>query len=86
MEATCAIFRILLAGVAAMPPALVCTIADFAPLSDWSTGIVFQEFKRAYHEQVYTAQPALFEEVSRETFPVISEEAEGKPSDSFSGF
>ena len=40
VEATCAIFRILLAGVAAMPPALVCTIADFAPLSDWSTGIV----------------------------------------------
>lgn len=73
VEATCAIFRILLAGVAAMPPALVCTIADFAPLSDWSTGIVFQEFKRAYHEQVYTDQPALFEEVSRETFSVISE-------------
>lgn len=73
VEATCAIFRILLAGVAAMPPALVCTIADFAPLSDWSTVVVFQEFKRTYHEQVYTTQPALFGDVSRETISVACE-------------
>lgn len=70
VEATCAIFRILLAGVAAMPPSLVCLIADFAPLSDWSTGVVFQEFKRTYHEQASLDQPALFGEVSRETMSV----------------
>lgn len=72
VEATCAIFRILLAGVAAMPPALVCLIADFAPLSDWSTGLIFQEFKRTYYEQIYSAQPKLFNDVSRETISVVT--------------
>lgn len=75
VEATCAIFRILLAGVAAMPPALVCAIADFAPLSDWSTGIVFQEFKRTYHDIANTDQPALFDDVSRETIDVVSNQS-----------
>ncbi len=42
VEATCAIFRILLAGVAAMPPALVCEIAHMATPDQWSTRMVFR--------------------------------------------
>ncbi len=46
--ATCAILRILLAGVAAMPPALVRKIAGMASPDQWSTQVVFDRFARAY--------------------------------------
>ncbi len=42
VEATCAIFRILLAAVATMPPSLVREIARMAPLEQWPTQIVFE--------------------------------------------
>ena len=48
VTATCAIFRILLAGVACMPPALVCRIADMATPEQWSTQAVFAYFARIY--------------------------------------
>lgn len=48
VEATCAIFRILLAGVAAMPPALVCEIAHMATPDEWSTQMVFDQFAQKY--------------------------------------
>ncbi len=41
VAATCVVYRILLAGVASMPPRLVRAIADMAPLAEWSTGHVF---------------------------------------------
>lgn len=44
VAATCALFRILLAGVAAMPPALVKEIALMAPVEQWNTAVVFQHF------------------------------------------
>lgn len=48
VEATCAIFRILLAGVATMPPALVCEIARMATPDEWSTHVVFEQFAQKY--------------------------------------
>lgn len=48
VEATCAIFRILLAGVATMPPALVCEIAHMATPDEWSTQMVFDQFAQKY--------------------------------------
>lgn len=42
VAATCVVYRILLAAVANMPPALVRAIGDMAPLSEWSTGHVFK--------------------------------------------
>ncbi|OUO92543.1 DNA polymerase III subunit epsilon [Gordonibacter sp. An230] len=44
VAATCAVFRILLAGVAAMPPALVREIARLAPADRWPTQVVFEWF------------------------------------------
>ncbi len=44
VAATCALFRILLAGVAAMPSALVKEIALMAPVEQWNTAVVFQHF------------------------------------------
>ena len=60
VEATCAIFRILLAGVAAMPPALVCEIAHMATPDEWSTRMVFEQFARKYEVEAN-------QDVSRET-------------------
>lgn len=46
VAATCAIFRILLAGVRAMPPALVREIAHMATPEQWSTQVVFEYFAK----------------------------------------
>lgn len=44
VAATCAIFRILLAAVEAMPPALVREISHMATPEEWSTQVVFEYF------------------------------------------
>lgn len=44
VAATCALFRILLAAVAAMPPELVKCIALMAPVEQWNTAVVFEHF------------------------------------------
>lgn len=44
VEATCAVFRILLAAVEAMPVELVAKIASLAPASQWPTSVVFSYF------------------------------------------
>lgn len=44
VAATCALFRILLAAVHEMPPALVKCIALLAPVEQWNTAVVFQYF------------------------------------------
>lgn len=41
VEALCAVYRILLAAIAAMPIDLVRHIADLAPAEQWPTGVVF---------------------------------------------
>lgn len=56
VEATCAIFRILLAGVAAMPPALVCEIAHMATPDEWSTQMVFDQFAQKYNVSRETSE------------------------------
>lgn len=48
VTATCVMYRILLAAVAAMPPALVCEIAKMATPEQWSTQVVFERFAKAY--------------------------------------
>ena len=47
VAATCVAYRILLAGVAAMPSTLIAKIASLAPESDWRTAPVFQYFDYA---------------------------------------
>lgn len=44
VAATCAVLRVLLAGVDAMPVSLVCKIASLANPDQWSTQVVFQYF------------------------------------------
>lgn len=44
VEATCVIFRILLAAVQAMPAALVSQIAKLSDPKDWPTQVVFEYF------------------------------------------
>ena len=44
VEATCAVYRILLAGIAAMPDELVSYIAGLASVEDWPTVRVFEHF------------------------------------------
>ncbi len=44
VSATCDLFRILLAGVDAMPPSLVREIARMAPPEQWPTSVVFEHF------------------------------------------
>ncbi|MEG0070776.1 MAG: helicase C-terminal domain-containing protein [Raoultibacter sp.] len=44
VEATCTIYRILLAAVAAMPASLVTYISELAPIEEWPSGKVFRYF------------------------------------------
>ncbi len=54
VAATCVVYRILLAAVLSMPARLVRAIADMAPLSEWSTGFVFQQCATLLEEQEKT--------------------------------
>ncbi|MDO4182737.1 MAG: helicase C-terminal domain-containing protein [Coriobacteriia bacterium] len=51
VEATCAMFRILLAAVDAMPAALVSKIAALAPREEWPTGVVFDYFAQRKQQE-----------------------------------
>lgn len=77
VEATCAILRILLAGVAAMPPALVCEIARLAEPGQWSTQVVFAQFAEAYRR---AAEQAGEGDVSRETLTEGAEATQAPPA------
>ncbi len=77
VEATCAILRILLAGVAAMPPALVCEIARLAEPGQWSTQVVFSQFADAYRR---AAEQAGEGDVSRETSAPAADAAPTAPA------
>lgn len=44
VASTCALYRLLLAGVQAMPTPLVREISQLAPPNEWPTGIVFSYF------------------------------------------
>ncbi len=46
VEATCAVFRILLAAVEAMPAPLIREIASMANSQQWSTSVVFTHFAK----------------------------------------
>lgn len=46
VSATCALYRLLLAGVEAMPASLVAEVARLAPPTEWPTGAVFAYFAR----------------------------------------
>ncbi|MEY8561507.1 helicase C-terminal domain-containing protein [Eggerthellaceae bacterium 3-80] len=68
VAATCAIYRILLAGVASMPSALVCEIANLTTVDLWPTQIVFE-----YFAQKYTAQHE--KEVEQQEASTIKDDA-----------
>ena len=60
VAATCAIFRILLAAVDAMPKPLVAKIASLATRNDWETQVVFEYFaKQAEDVSRETSEPTL---------------------------
>ncbi len=73
VAATCALFRILLAGVDAMPEPLVREIAKMAPADQWPTVAVFDYFARRKAQEGLEIAPDLLEgapataDVSRET-------------------
>ncbi len=73
VAATCALFRILLAGVDAMPEPLVREIARMAPADQWPTVSVFDYFARRKAQEGLEIVPDLLEgapgaaDVSRET-------------------
>lgn len=61
VAATCVIYRILLAGVAAMPLALVRAISQLAPQEEWETSYVFKviaDMREGQGEQEVSATPA----------------------------
>ena len=62
VEATCAMYRILLAAVEAMPPALVVEISELPSEGLWSTQFVFKtfaaEYQRLLHERLSANAPA----------------------------
>ena len=58
VAATCVVYRVLLAAVASMPRELVNAIAGMAPLSEWSTGFVFQQIGGCDDEPAPTSQPS----------------------------
>ena len=68
VASTCAIFRILLAGVAAMPPSLVREIAGLASKDQWCSQVVFEKIAALQEDdafRVHFAHPS--SAVSRET-------------------
>lgn len=66
VAATCAVFRLLLAGVAVMPPSLVSEIASMNTIEQWSTQIVFKVISELQQDSVWCRTFNL-EDVSRET-------------------
>ena len=74
VASTCALFRILLAGVDAMPEPLVREIARMAPAENWPTVAVFDYFARRKAQEALDGVfgdegiPDDGENVSRETF------------------
>lgn len=50
VAATCALFRILLAAMSQMPPALVGKIASLCPVEEWPTGAAFAYFASLHEE------------------------------------
>ena len=58
VEATCRLFRVLLAAVDAMPASLVREIARMAPREQWPTSIVFKHFAEKNAKEQAEAVPA----------------------------
>jgi len=54
VAATCVIYRILLAAVNCMPPALIRQIANMAPLDEWPTGFVFKQLEDKTGGEVFS--------------------------------
>lgn len=58
VEATCAVYRILLAGVAAMPPELVGYISELASPAEWPTVNVFKFFAQRFCDAANENMPS----------------------------
>ena len=77
VAATCALFRILLAGVASMPPALIREIAGMATVEQWPSSAVFAFFSDRNEERAESIEGASDEAVSlRQRFSMRSLRAE----------
>lgn len=63
VAATCVVYRILLAGVASMPPHLVRAIADMASLEEWSTGFVFERIAGQLKNRIDETQDMVEESI-----------------------
>ncbi|MEG0217380.1 MAG: exonuclease domain-containing protein [Raoultibacter sp.] len=76
VEATCTIYRILLAAVAAMPPSLVAHIASLAPEKEWATVKVFAQIAQWQAEHDARATPA----AATDAAAAVPSEGEGVPA------
>lgn len=78
VEATCAIFRILLAAVDAMPKELVKAIADLTTQEEWSTSAVFRYFSEAGSRGMFSLRDIRKKRVSEtnraKRAPLVDEE------------
>lgn len=68
VAATCALYRILLAGIDSMPLALVHKIAELTTPNVWSTAKVFSYFAIAGRQKYAQEHGLSFDEVHPETF------------------
>src|SRR5699024_3583660 len=82
VASTCAIFRILLAGVATMPPSLVREIAGLASKDQWCSQVVFEKIAALQEDDAFRAHFAHpGSDVSRETSGVGEENVSRETSD-----
>lgn len=71
VAATCGVYRVLLAAVAAMPPELVAYISELATVEEWPTVKVFKYFAQAYCDRVNASNGAKQEETEKTTSPEL---------------
>lgn len=64
VAATCTLYRILLAGIEAMPPALVREIAAMATPEQWPTSVVFDFFAKRNAEKAALLEEGTAEAIS----------------------
>lgn len=71
VAATCGVYRVLLAAVAAMPPELVAYISELATVEEWPTVKVFKHFAQAYCDRKNASDAANESPAEKTTSPEL---------------
>ncbi len=79
VEATCAVFRILLAAIQSMPRSLVREIAGMATPEEWSTQVVFEYFASKEDDEQNATTAALANSSGNEVAGAIAAASEKHP-------